>query len=845
MVGGAGNDTYFVNVATDVITELANEGVDTVQSNVTLTLASVANVENLVLLGNTAINGTGNVLDNVLTGNGAINTLTGGAGNDALDGGAGNDTMVGGAGNDMYVVDATTDVVIELANEGTDTVQSTVTLTVPMNVENLNLLGSAPISATGNTLNNVLRGNAAVNTLNGGTGADAMYGGAGNDIYFVDNVADTVTELAGEGLDLVQASVTFTLAAEVENLTLTGTTAINGTGNVSANQLTGNSASNTLTGGAGDDTLDGAAGVDTLIGGAGNDLYTIETATDVITEMAGEGADTVQAAVTLTLVANVENLVLMGSGVINGTGNALDNNLTGNSANNALNGGAGNDTLDGGLGNDTMVGGAGNDIYVVNVATDVVTELANEGTDTVVSAVTLTLGANLENLTLSGSSPINATGNTLNNVLTGNSANNALSGGDGNDTLTGGAGTDALTGGLGDDVYVVDVITDTTIEAASAGYDSVQSSITWTLAANLESLVLTGTAAINGSGNMLDNYLAGNSAANVLTGAAGNDVLNGGAGIDTLIGGLGNDTLFVHELGDVLVENANEGIDTVLLYSNDPAVYWYTLPANVENLDASGDSLNHYLGGNAAANVLTGGAGNDTLNGDAGNDTLIGGLGDDRYFVHDAGDVITEGLNAGNDTAVLYPNDWQFTAYSLPANVENADASGHWSGMTLTGSAASNVLTGSAQADTLNGLAGNDTLAGGAGADAYLFARGSGVETVVENDATAGVVDYVQFAADVLQANVTFARVGNNLEAAINGTADKLVLQDWALGAAFRVEEYRFGGGTTLSDAQVQDMVQAMAAFAAPGASTGDTVRTADIWMGMRTELLAPSSLQS
>ncbi len=165
--------------------------------------------------------------------------------------------------------------------------------------------------------------------------------------------------------------------------------------------------------------------------------------------------------------------------------------------------------------------------------------------------------------------------------------------------------------------------------------------------------------------------------------------------------------------------------------------------------------------------------------------------------------------------------------------------------MALTGSAVSNVLTGSAQADTLNGLAGNDTLAGGAGADAYLFARGSGVDTVVENDATTGVVDYVQFAAEVLQANVTFARVGNNLEAAINGTADKLVLQDWALGAAFRVEEYRFGGGTTLSDAQVQGMVQAMAAFAAPSASTGDAVRTADIWMGMRSDLLAPSSLQS
>ncbi len=845
MNGGAGNDVFVVDASADVTNEAANEGVDTVRSAVTRTLS--LNIENLVLTGTTAISGNGNTLPNMLLGNAAANTL---------DGLAGADVLAGGLGDDIYVVDNAGDVAFEFGAEGTDTVQASLTWALGANLENLTLTGTTAINATGNELNNTFLGNAANNSLSsglgddvldGGAGNDTLAGGLGNDTYKLDVATDVVVELANEGVDTVSVAFSYALGANLENLTLTGSAVVNATGNELANNLLGNSAANTLTGGAGDDTLDGAAGTDTLIGGAGNDLYKVEAASDVITELAGEGVDTVQSTVTLSLaaVANVENIVLMGSTTLNGTGNALDNTLTGNSANNTLTGGAGNDTLDGGLGNDTMVGGAGNDTYVVNVATDVVTELANEGTDTVVSAVTLTLGANLENLTLTGSSPIGATGNTLNNVLTGNSANNALSGGDGNDTLNGGAGADAMTGGLGDDVYVVDVITDTTIEAASAGYDSVQSSITWALAANLESLVLTGTAAINGSGNTLDNYLAGNSAANVLTGGAGNDVLNGGAGIDTLVGGLGNDTLFVHELGDVLVENANEGIDTVLLYSNDPAVYWYTLPANVENLDASGDSLNHYLGGNAVANVLTGGAGNDTLNGDAGNDTMVGGLGDDRYFVHEAGDVITEGLNAGNDTAVLYPNDWQFTTYSLPANVENADASGHWSGMALTGSAANNVLTGSAQADTLNGLSGNDTLAGGAGADAYLFARGSGVDTVVENDATAGVVDHVQFAADVLQANVTFSQVGNNLEAAINGTADKLVLQDWALGAAFRVEEYRFGGGTTLTDAQVQGMVQAMAAFAAPSASTGDAVRTADIWMGMRTDLLAPSSLQS
>jgi trimeric autotransporter adhesin len=154
----------------------------------------------------------------------------------------------------------------------------------------------------------------------------------------------------------------------------------------------------------------------------------------------------VNSSISDTLDANVENMTLLGVATASdATGNTLDNVLTGNSANNTLTGGAGNDTLDGGLGNDTMVGGAGNDTYVVNVATDVVTELANEGSDTVLSAVTLTLGNNVENLTLTGSGAINGTGNALNNVLTGNSGNNTLTGATGDDTYDGAAGNDTYT----------------------------------------------------------------------------------------------------------------------------------------------------------------------------------------------------------------------------------------------------------------------------------------------------------------------------------------------------------------------------------------------------------------
>ena len=229
------------------------------------------------------------------------------------------------------------------------------------------------------------------------------------------------------------------------SLPLTGSSTINATGNTLNNMLTGNSV---------DNSLDGGAGADTMIGGTGNDVYVVDNTGDVVTENLSEGTmDTVQSSVTYVLSNNVENLTLTGSSALNGTGNTLDNYLTGNSGANRLTGDVRNDTLDGGSGNETMVGGTGNDVYVVNATGDVVTENANEGIDTVRSSVTYALGTNVENLTLTGTSAINATGNTLDNFLTGNSAANNLAGGTGNDTLTGGAGNDTLDGGAGSDTY--------------------------------------------------------------------------------------------------------------------------------------------------------------------------------------------------------------------------------------------------------------------------------------------------------------------------------------------------------------------------------------------------------
>ncbi len=538
MIGGLGDDTYTVDNAGDQVIEGEGEGTDLVRSSIAYTLGAA--LENLTLTGSGNTAGTGTALDNVIVGNAGNNTLTGLAGNDRLDGGAGSDTMIGGVGDDTYVFDVATDVAVELAGEGTDTVETMVTLaSLAANVENLVLLEAAgAINGSGNALDNVLIGNSFNNTLNGGAGADTLIGSAGDDTYIYDPL-DTIIEAVGGGVDTVQSSVTVAvLAANIEKLTLTGSAAIDGAGNELDNTLTGNSAANVLA------------------GGLGNDVYVIG-AGDTVIEHGGEGIDTVQTAISQTLASHVENLTLTGSSAVHGTGNELDNVLVGNSASNTLTGLAGNDLLDGKAGPDTLIGGAGDDIYVVDNVGDLVIELAEEGVDRVQASISYTLGAYVENLTLIGSAALNGTGNDLANVIIGNSGANILSGGAGDDYLDGGAGSDTMIGGPGDDTYVVNVSTDVVTEAAGEGVDTVRSSVTLTLGANVESLTLTGTSNRNGTGNSLNNVLVGNTGVNVLTGNAGNDVLDGGAGNDTLIGGPGaDDYLFGRGWGvDTIQEN--------------------------------------------------------------------------------------------------------------------------------------------------------------------------------------------------------------------------------------------------------------------------------------------------
>ncbi|WP_032831733.1 calcium-binding protein, partial [Pseudomonas sp. GM78] len=341
----------------------------------------------------------------------------------------------------------------------------------------------------------IITGGVGNDTLNGGLGADAMNGGAGNDTFVVDNVGDTVTEAVGGGTDLVQTTLaSYTLAANVENLTYTGAGNFTGTGNALAN---------TITGGGGNDVLNGGAGADQLVGGAGNDTYVVDVVADVVVEGAGGGTDTVQTSLaSYTLGADVENLTYTGAGNFTGTGNALDNIITGGVGSDVLNGGDGNDTLNGGLGADAMNGGAGNDTFVVDNVGDAVTEAVGGGTDLVqTSLANYLLAANVENLTYTGAGNFTGTGNALANTITG---------GVGNDVLNGGTGADQLLGGTGNDTYVVDAVADLVVEAAGAGTDTVQTTLaSYTLGANVENLTYTGAGNFTGTGNTLANTLTG------------------------------------------------------------------------------------------------------------------------------------------------------------------------------------------------------------------------------------------------------------------------------------------------------------------------------------------------
>jgi Ca2+-binding RTX toxin-like protein len=428
------------DLAGNPLSAFTNKVVDTYRSSTSVSVLGdganslqASSFTNLQLIGTSAIKGNGNAFNNTITGNSAANTL---------DGGAGNDTLLGGEGNDTYVVDSIEDTIIEDAEAGSDLVKASVSWTLGANLEKLTLIGADDLAGTGNELNNVITGNSGNNAIDGGSGSDILMGGKGDDLYRVDTAYDTIIESSNEGTDTVNSSVSWILGANFENLNLMGSANLLGTGNRLNNVITGN---------GGNNVIDGGAGNDLLIGGQGDDIYFVDSTLDSILESSDEGIDTVNASATWTLANNLENLNLIGSSNLSGDGNATDNIIVGNSGNNRLDGGSGNDKLIGGFGDDTLIGGNGNDIleggsgndtYYIDSETDTIAEYSGQGIDTVTSAISTELGANLEKLSLSGINAINGIGNSLNNTIVGNNANNLIDGLAGTDILTGAAGAD-------------------------------------------------------------------------------------------------------------------------------------------------------------------------------------------------------------------------------------------------------------------------------------------------------------------------------------------------------------------------------------------------------------------
>ncbi|WP_217992779.1 beta strand repeat-containing protein, partial [Pelagimonas varians] len=613
MVGAQGDDLYFVDDTGDVVDENrygeipvgTDGGTDEVRAAISWSIATgtQSQIENLTLIG-TAISGTGNAGDNVITANqlglsggslyggGGSDTLHGSGAGEWLDGQAGADSMIGHGGNDTYFVDHLGDDIVEAALEGTDTAISRLqsfALDADDDIEVMALDASVLNgSLTGNALDQSLIGASGNDTLEGLGGADALIGGTGRDraTYRSSTVAVSIDLTLAAQIGGDAAGDTYTSIEEIE-------------GSALADTLIGDDGDNAFLGLGGDDTLRGALGNDTLLGGSGHDSLD-----------GGIGAD-------------------------------------------YLDGDAGNDSLDGGQDADTLIGGNGDDTYVVDHILEQVTELGT-GTDLVQAWVDWSLDApsqlNIENLTLLGAARI-GTGNALANTLIGTA---------GNDRLDGLLGRDTMIGGVGDDTYVVDnvldLITDTSghdlIEVRAAGASSFDMSVQ---AADIEDLTVADTSgAVRITGNDLDNVITGNASGDTISGGMGNDtIIAGGGGSEVLSGDEGDDDLRLTLLSrgthyvyggegaaDIMRMDWSTSASAITHFSNSSASYYrtyvdgyvYTYFDGIESFDLRGGSASDVLYGGNLADTLVGNGGSDRLYGYRGALEVSGGAGHDLVY---------------------------------------------------------------------------------------------------------------------------------------------------------------------------------------------------------------------
>jgi len=737
MRGGLHNDAYVIDNARDVVAEGGTGGTDEIRTTLaSFSLASVANIENLIGIGTAGQS---------LTGSNGANVIRGSSGNDVIRGLGAADILSGGAGNDAFYVE-TLDTVSEAAGGGYDRVitSNSFSLALGAEIEVLqtdNVAGTIGYILRGSDTANIISGNAGRNllvgnggndtlygnggddrleggagldTLIGGGGADSLFGGAGNDIFYVEKL-DAVLEAVGGGYDEVRSANDFTLAAgaEIEVLQtdhLASTAGYILRGNEFANLIRGNAGRNLLVGNDGNDTLYGYSGDDRLEGGRGRDALLGEDGNDIL------------------------------------RGQEDDDRLDGGAGNDRLEGDGGNDLLIGGAGIEVMFGGTGDDIFYVDKL-DTVSEAVGGGYDEVRSSndFTLAAGAEIEVLqtdNLAGTVGYILRGNEFANLIRGNAGRNLLVGNDGNDTLyaysgddrveggrgrdalfgeagndilrgqedddridggagndqlygdggndmlIGGSGIETMFGGTGNDVFYVDRL-DSVTEAAGGGHDDVRTSNDFTLAAGAEIEVLqtdnvAGTGGYILRGNEFANTIRGNAGRNLLAGNDGNDALYAYAGDDRVEGGTGNDSVY-------------SGLGNDLVY---------------------GQGGNDYARGELGNDRLEGGAGEDTLLGDAGDDHILGGNDNDNLLGNDGADLI--GGGTGDDRL-----DGGTGEDRLHGEAGNDSIRGSAGRDMIYGQDGNDILRGDGDDDHLEGGSGNDQLHGDAGSDVVFGGGGA------------------------------------------------------------------------------------------------------------------------
>lgn len=587
--------------------------------------------------------------------------ITGGLGKDRLFGGEGNDTIKAGfgdvvdAGSGMDTITAERGVTIA-GGEGIDRLVLDFTgLGIPIDVAlpdgpdavltsiGASYTGIERFDMTGGNGNDTLRGNGQANKIFGGAGADILDGGAGSDVLDagVGGPApeETVTEFSDDIAKAVAIDGAFSAKGDASPqaiISIVEPAFVEAVGHYAFDVAAG-----------GDLVVENNAN-QPLSNGYGFTLFDAE-----LNLIATNLADSPLEIADLPAGRYVLQIRTGGGSGSNQTGLAqvsLSTAIPPDRRN-------------------ILTGGTGDDTFLVHAVDDVTVEQANEGKDTVIADIGYTLSANIEALILTqAGGAINGAGNALANTITGNDSANILNGGSGSDILIGGGGVDLLRGdsgadrmegGAGNDAYRVDNIGDLVVEDAASGIDKVFSSISYSLTANTENLILVGVEALGGVGNALINQLTGNSGANALDGGAGNDVMLGGAGSDTYYVDSRSDRIYETVTAKSTVDAG--GIDTVISTAT------YTLAASgrqfIENLtlagnaviDGTGNELANRIGGNNSANILTGNGGADTLvgfdgkdrlYGGAGDDILISGTGDDRIDPGTGKDAMTGGTGA-------------------------------------------------------------------------------------------------------------------------------------------------------------------------------------------------------